>query len=77
MSEDILGKGNLDPYSVEKFTLEDIKRLCLQYDKLYGYYPESYYEGMALYEFIIDSLDTKRSPCEFTRIWKKEMRNVS
>lgn len=35
---------------------EELKKLCLEYDKKAGYYPESEFQGYALYEFFLEKL---------------------
>lgn len=42
-------------FSFEKLFLEKLKDLCQSYDYRYGSYPESYYEGKAIYEFCLES----------------------
>jgi len=39
---------------VEKLKKFDLKSLCKQYDKEYGSYPESYFEGEAIYQFFCE-----------------------
>lgn len=61
------------------FTLEDIKKFCLEYDNYNKDYPESKYEGRSLYGFIDQKLGTKTySEAEDYKCeaWKKEMENV-
>jgi hypothetical protein len=36
--------------------LDDIVKFCVEYDKLYGRYPESAWEGKALLGDLLDSL---------------------
>lgn len=38
------------------FTLEEIKRFCIDYDLRYDIYPESKWEGMSIYEHIYHKL---------------------
>ncbi len=33
---------------------EELRKLCLKYDAEYGHYPESPYEGRALFEFFLE-----------------------
>lgn len=44
----------------EELFKEKLKALCLQYDYIYGQYPENAYEGKSLYDFYrykIDKID--------------------
>jgi hypothetical protein len=41
------------------FTLEELKRLCEEYDKAMGNYPEHEYEGDAVYSWIEWFVDKK------------------
>lgn len=64
--------------SVSKtFSLEDIKKLCLQYDKSYGDYVESMWQGLSLYKFIFNKLDPSlefnSNDCD---LWEEDMKNV-
>ncbi len=35
---------------------EELKKLCLEYDKEKGCYPESKYEGQSLYMFLLEKI---------------------
>ena len=37
---------------IKTYTLDEIRELCLAYDGEYGNYPESTYEGLALFQWI-------------------------
>ena len=37
-------------------TLDEICRYCIQYDKEYSSYPESEWEGIGIFEYIIDCM---------------------
>lgn len=41
---------------MQTYTLADIRRMCLEYDKKSGRYPESTYEGQSVYEFMLKKL---------------------
>jgi hypothetical protein len=54
------GRGEGDGVSNEiVFTLEELKRLCEEYDKAMGNYPEHEYEGDAVYSWIEWFVDKK------------------
>lgn len=46
-------------FSFEKLFLEKLKDLCLEYDYVYGIYPESTYEGKSLYDFYRETSDVE------------------
>lgn len=88
LNQDILERVEVLPNSTrykddrkftKLFTLEDIRKFCLEYDKYNKDYPESKYEGRSLYSFIDQKLDTKTYnkledyKCE---TWEKEMKDV-
>ena len=50
----------------DKEFLSNLKQLCMEYDSKYGEYPESKYQGLALYDFA-----TKRK--EASSWWVHEM----
>lgn len=35
----------------DKEFLDNLKKLCIEYDLKYGEYPESKYQGLSLYDF--------------------------
>lgn len=41
----------------QNITIEQLKVFCDEYDKLRGKYPESYFEGEAVFEFICKRLN--------------------
>lgn len=46
-----------DTCTPKLFTLENIKKLCIEYDKENGAYPEDEFQGMDVYQFICTKLD--------------------
>ena len=56
---------NLNLEEMQKY----LKSLCEDYDKKYGRYPESSYEGRALYEHFCEE---NNLPCD-TDQWMKDM----
>lgn len=39
----------------EMINIQELKKLCLKFDKKYGEYPESEYEGRGIYLFFLDN----------------------
>lgn len=56
-------------------SLEDIKSLCIQYDKEEGSYPENEWEGKSVYNFIVNSFNDEYKHIS-NPAWEKEMKNV-
>ncbi len=60
------------------FALEDIKELCLEFDKKYGSWPEDQYQGLSLYNYIC------RSQCDYVQcvnsndidMWRQELKEI-
>ena len=40
-------------------TLDEILTLCREYDRIYGNFPESEYEGFGVFEFILEELNAQ------------------
>ena len=40
-------------------TLDEILTLCREYDRIYGNFPESEYEGFGIFEFILEELNAQ------------------
>ena len=56
---------------VKTYTLDEIRELCLAYDRKYERYPESVYEGLALFEWIENG---GKSPEVFdSQIWEESL----
>lgn len=39
--------------------LSVLKKLCGKYDKKYGYFPDIFYEGKAIYYYALDELEAE------------------
>lgn len=55
--------------NLEKIDKKALFDLCLEYDAMYGYCPESPYEGQALYEFLLCKQGELTSPFEDFSAW--------
>lgn len=58
----------VDVMVVPTMDLDELRRLCMQYDKKYGTYPESTFEGMSVYSFIYEKV-TGQKPTETVSKW--------
>jgi len=72
--------GRLAKYDSEKrqWTVEDIDKealqeLCRQYDRVYQDYPESPYEGWAIYNFFDNLLAGKVRGIDYD-VWRKMLK---
>lgn len=57
-----------------KMDIEKIKELCLKYDKYYGSYPESCYQGQSVCMFIMHELgliDNEYFNHDLDKLWKE------
>lgn len=54
------------------YSLEDLEKLCLAYDKEKGIYPEHAYEGRAFYAFLLREAGKDRDmvDLEVAKIWR-------
>jgi hypothetical protein len=46
--------------------LARLKKICAAYDERYGSYPESAYEGMAVYDFAEDYMEEREVEVGYT-----------
>ena len=37
-------------------SLNELKKMCKEYDRVNGQYPESFYEGLAVFRFIVEQM---------------------
>jgi hypothetical protein len=47
---------------MKSITIDELKKLCEEYDSTFSSYPEHQYEGMEVFEFICKKLDSGKCP---------------